>query len=124
MAALQDYARLATAMNTNVLVQITSIKATWNSGQQRVDLLLEGLAGFTPGSGDVTIDLGFAVPIGGLEEDYTGLLVQGAYVTMQVFIGGKDFTGRGKIMTCEIGQQTNASTEGTLQWLGPIDPLQ
>lgn len=122
--ALQDYARLGVAMDSNVLTQITSAKATWNSGQNRVDLLNEGLSGFTPGSGDVTIDLGFAVPIGGTEDDFTGKLVPGTYVTMQIFIGPKDYVGRGKIMTCDIGQSVNAAVEGNLQWLGELNPLQ
>jgi hypothetical protein len=122
--ALQDFARLAVAMDGNVLTQISSIKATWNSGQNRVDLLNEGLSGFTPGSGDVSVDIGYLVPIGGMEEDYTGKLVTGTYVTMQLFIGPKDYVGRGKIMTCEVGQSTNATTEGTLNWTGELKPIE
>lgn len=122
--ALQDYARLAVAMNGNVLTQVNSIDVEWNSGQNRVDLLNEGLAGFTPGSGDVTVNLGFHVPIGGLEEDFIASLVPGAYVTIQVFVGGKDYTGRGKIMNCKISQSTNAAVEGSLQWMGELKPLQ
>lgn len=124
MASLQDYARLAVAMDGNVLTQITSIKATWNSGQNRVDLLIEGLAGFTPGSGDVTVDLGYVVPIGGMEEDYTGKLAAGQYVKMQLFVGGKDYVGTGKIMTTDLSQSTNQGVEGTLQWMGELKPLQ
>lgn len=111
-------------MKGNVLVAITSIEATWNSGQNRIDLLNEGLSGFTPGSGDVTIDLGFAVPIGGLEENYTEILVTGEYITMQVFIGSKDFVGNGKIITCKISQSTNEAVQGTLQWMGECKALQ
>lgn len=122
--ALQDFARLGLAVDSNVLTQITSLKATWNSGQNRVDLLNEGLAGFTPGSGDVEIDVGYVVPIGGMEDDFTGKLVPGAYVTMQLFIGPKDYVGRGKIITCEVGQTVNAATEGTLHWMGELNPIQ
>jgi hypothetical protein len=111
-------------MDGNVLTQITSIKASWNSGQNRVDLLVEGLAGFTPGSGDVTVDLGYAVPIGGLEEDYTGKLATGTYVKMQLFLGSKDYVGTGKIMTTDISQSVNAGVEGTLQWIGELKALQ
>jgi len=124
MAALQDYARLAIAMDANVLTQITSIEATWNSGQNRIDLLNEGLSGFTPGSGDVTIDVGYAVPIGGLEEDITGKLATGQYVTMQVFIGTKDYVGKGKILNTKIGQSTNEAVQGTFQWMGELKQLQ
>jgi hypothetical protein len=111
-------------MNGNVLTQITSLKAAWNGGQNRVDLLNEGLSGFTPGSGEVTIDIGFAVPIGGLEEDFTGAVSRGDYVSMQVFLGPKDYVGTGKLLTCDIGQSVNAAVEGNAQWMGTLAPLQ
>lgn len=122
--ALQDYARLALAMDSNVLTQITKLDAEWDSGQQRVDLLNEGLAGFTPGSGDVKITVGFVVPIGGLEDDYVGKLVVGQYVAMQMFIGPKDYNGNGKLMNIKIGQSVNASTEGTAEWMGELKQIQ
>jgi hypothetical protein len=124
MAALQDYAQLAVIMDGNVLEQISSIHLSWNSGNQRVDLLNTGLSGFTPGSGDVTIEVGFMTPIGGLEDDFTGKLTNRDYVTMQVPIGGKDYIGKGKIDKCDISQSTNASVEGTFTWIGQIHPLQ
>jgi len=67
MATLQDHARLAIFVDQTVQIEITSIQMTTNSGQNRVDLLNEGLAGFTPGSGDVNLQIGFAVPKGGQE---------------------------------------------------------
>lgn len=124
MANLQDYARLAVAMDGNVLTNITSIDAEWNSGQNRVDLLNEGLAGFTPGSGDVTINLGFAVPIGGLEEDYVGRVVDGTLTTMQIFLGPKDYVGKGKIQNAKVSQSVNGAVEGTMSWMGQLLPLQ
>lgn len=111
-------------MDSNVLTQITKLDAEWDSGQQRVDLLNEGLAGFTPGSGDVKITVGFVVPIGGLEDDYVGKLVVGQYVAMQMFIGPKDYNGNGKLMNIKIGQSVNASTEGTAEWMGELKQIQ
>lgn len=111
-------------MDGSVLVQITSCSITWNSGNQRVDLLNEGLGGFTPGSGDCQIELGFAVPIGGLEEDYVDKLVEGDYVTMQIPVGRKDYAGKGKIDSVQISQSVNASVEGTLTWNGELKKLQ
>lgn len=122
--ALIDYARLAVAVNGNVLSQITSIDVEWNSGQNRVDLLNEGLSGFTPGSGDVTVNLGFVVPLGGLEQDFISDLVPGAVVTLQIFLAGKDYVGKGKHMNCKMSQSVNASVEGSLQWTGQIAKLQ
>lgn len=118
MATLQDHARLVAFVDGDYLVEITSIEATWNSGQQRVDLLNEGLGGFTPGSGDVTISLGFAIPIGGLEYPFVNKCQEGAYVSLQLPVGRQDYVGTGKIMTVSISQSVNGSTEGTMEWTG------
>ena len=124
MAAIQDYATLPLFINGNFIEQKTSVSISWDGGQQRVELLNEGLGGFTPGSGSVTISIGLAVPIGGLEEDYVGMMHRGEYVTMQVPVGAQTYVGTGKITTCEISQSSGASTEGSLEWSGQFKPLE
>jgi hypothetical protein len=124
MAVQQDYARLACFVDGSLVEQITSISITTNSGNQRVDLLNEGLGGFTPGSGDVTIELGFVVPIGGTEEEYQEKCARRDFVVMQVPIGRKDYVGKGKIETVAISQSVNAAVEGTLTWIGELAPLE
>jgi|SRR6478752_6523553 len=122
--ALQDYARLAIYMDTNLLEQITSLHHTTNSGNQRVDLLNTGLSGFTPGSGDCTIEIGFAVPAGGTEEEFQEKCANKDFVVLQMPIGRKDFIGNGKIDTVSFSQSVNGSLEGSLTWIGEIAPLQ
>lgn len=123
MAALIDHARLALFVDQTYAVEITSLGITTNSGQNRVDLLNEGLAGFTPGSGDCTLDIGFAVPIGGQEFPWQQKCAQGAYVSMQLIIGGQQYLGNGKLLTVSINQSVNASVEGTANWLGELKPV-
>lgn len=122
--ALQDFAILKVAINGNVLTKLTTIGAEFDSGQQPVDLLNEGLSGFTPGSGRVTINLGYPLPLGGLEEDYIGKLVSGELVTMQLFAGPKSYVGHGKITTAGLDQSVNAAVEGKLTWMGELKKLQ
>jgi hypothetical protein len=124
VAALQDHARLAIFVDQNVTIEITSIQMTTNSGQNRVDLLNEGLAGFTPGSGDVTLQIGFAVPKGGQEYPWQQKCANGEYVSMQVIVGGTQYVGLGKFLDVSINQTVNASVEGTANWLGELRPLQ
>jgi len=124
MAALQDHARLAVFVDQTVAIEVTSIQMTTNSGQQRVDLLNEGLAGFTPGSGDVSLQIGFAVPKGGQEYPWQQKCSNGEYVTMQVILGATQYVGLGKFMDVSINQSVNASVEGTANWLGELRPLQ
>ena len=116
--ALNDYARLPLFLDGTHVTQLTSVEAEWDAGQQRVDLLHEGLGGFTPGSGSVTVTIGFAVPIGGLEYPYLKKLVDGAYIDLQLGVGSEAYAGRGKIMSTRIGQSVNASVEGTATWTG------
>lgn len=124
MATLQDHARLALFVDQTTMVEITSIQMTTNSGQNRVDLLNEGLAGFTPGSGDVSLQIGFAVPFGGQEYNWQQKCSNGEYVSMQVRIGAQQYAGVGKFLDVSINQSVNASVEGTANWLGELKPLQ
>lgn len=116
--ALQNYARLPVFMDQQALTQLTSVSISWESNRQQVDLLNEGLGGFTEGSGLCTIQLGYAVPISGPEADFIGGCVDSTFHDMQIGIGPKDYVGRGKINTTEISQSVNASVEGTLTWVG------
>lgn len=121
---VQDYVKLAVFYNGNALTQLSSISLTTESGQQRIDLLNEGVGGFTPGSGSCEIEVGFYVPIGGLEDAFQEDCANGAYVTLQIPIGSKDYIGRGKLMNVRISQSTGAATEGTFTWTGPLKPLE
>lgn len=121
--ALQDFAKLAVFYNGNALTRVTSISLDTESGEQRVDLLNEGLSGFTPGSGSVSISVGFVVPIGGTEDEFQEDCATGTYVTLQVPVGRKSYIGKGKLMSVKISQSTNANVEGTFEWSGELKPL-
>jgi hypothetical protein len=123
VAALQDYARLGCFYNGSWLEQITSIEMATNGGQQRVDILNEGLGGFTPGSGDVTVTIGFAIPIGGTEATFQEDCSNGSYIDLQIPIGKKDYVGRGKLESVSMSQSVNAAAEGTFTWIGELAPL-
>ncbi len=122
--ALGDYARLALYYNGNPLEKITSLEMVTNSGLQRVDLLNEGFAGFTPGSGDVQIDVGFVVPADGTEDTFQEDCANLEFVTLQMPVGRKDYIGKGKILSVRIGQSTGASVAGSFSWLGEPKPLE
>jgi hypothetical protein len=124
MATLQDGAKLAYFYNGNLLEWITSLDISTDSGQNKIDLLNQGLGGFTPGSGLVTISVGFAVPIGGTEDDFQQDCANGTYVTSQVVCGKKSYIGRGKLMSCKISQSVNGSTEGSFEWTGELKPFE
>ena len=124
MASLQNYAKLSVFYNSNALVQVTSCSMTTNSGQQRVDLMNEGLGGFTPGPGDVSIEVGYALPIGGTEDDFQQDCANGEFVTLQVNRGRHRYIGVGKLMSESVSGSTGANVEGTFSWVGELKPLE
>lgn len=120
MATQQDYAKLTVFYNQAYLNQLTSISHKTDSGQQPVNLLNEGLGGFTPGSGSCTLDLGFAIPIGGTEVPYQQDCANGAYVTFQMGVGSVGYIGKGKILNVDVGQDVGQASHGTCQWHGEL----
>lgn len=121
--ALQDHARLTIFVNGSRLVTPNSININWDSGQQTV-ITLEGLSGFTPTGGTCTVEVSQAVPIGGLEMDFTEHIENGSYIELQVPIGAKSYIGNGKILNGGASQSAQASTEGTWSWQGELKKLQ
>ena len=122
--ALVEYARLPLFLDGTHITQLTSVEAEWDSGQQRVDLLHEGLGGFTPGSGSVNVNVGFAVPIGGVEYPYIKRLHAGQYVDVQLGIGADVLAARGKIMSARVSQSVNASVEGSCSIMCEFNPAE
>ncbi len=122
--ALADYARLTVFYDGEPLTQVTSIQMTTTSGQNRVDLLVEGLGGFTPGSGDVSITIGFAVPIKGTEKPFQADCANGRFVTMQIQEGARYYIGQGKHMTEEVSSSVGSNTEGSLNWTGELKAME
>jgi hypothetical protein len=120
----KDYVTLTVFFDQSYLEEITSAELATENGEQEVDLLKEGFGGFSPGSGRCTINLGFAVPKEGLEYPYQQKCADREWVAAQIGIGPEAFAGLGKITTCNISQSTNAATEGTCTWIGPLNPLQ
>jgi hypothetical protein len=117
--AQQDYAILKSAMNGDSLVQVRSIRHNTEGNHQPVELLEEGLAGFTPGSPSVEVQIDYAVPIGGPEENFQAICVRGEYVDIQIFQGRLSWAGRGKIMSNQVSSQVGQNTEGTFTFRGP-----
>lgn len=121
--ALQDFANLSCVVDADYQSKLTSISMRHEGGQQPVDLLNEGLGGFSPGSGRVQISLSYSVPIGGAEFDFATAVAEGTYHTIQVTVGGKTYVGQGKFIDNDLNQTVNSATEGSVSWLGEINVL-
>jgi len=119
---MDDYAILKAFVNGSPSTQHTSLKKTTTNGDQPVQLLETGLAGFTPGGGECSIEIGYAIPIGGPEFDFETMAANRENVQLQFWQGAKTYSGVGRIMEASVSQSTGASAEGTATWRGPMKP--
>ncbi len=119
---MADYAVLKLFVNQSPSTQHTSLEKTTTNNDQKVNLLETGLAGFTPGGGEVSIKIGYAIPIGGPEFDFESMAARREDVDMQFWQGAVSYSGRGRIMEGSVSQSTGANAEGTATWNGPMKP--
>jgi hypothetical protein len=117
MAKLEDHLRLKLLIDGVFQIKPSQIRVHFASNNQVVTTL-EGLAGKTPGSGQVTITVTAAVPTGGTEYNAMKSVVKGDYHDMQVPFGVESYIGTGWFDECDIGQSVNASTEISFTWIG------
>lgn len=122
--ALQNYARIKILIDGQEMTQITSAQMTTASGNQVVNLMTEGLGGFTEGSGSVSIEVGYAIPIQGTEYDYQVATATKRFVTVQVVQGSNQYVGTGKFDEDSFSQSSGANAEGTVTWMGELNPFQ
>lgn len=117
--AQQDYATPKAFLNGAPVLNITSIGIVTESGVQPVNLLGEGLGGWTSGSGQVTIELGILIPIGGQEHPFQQMCADEEYVEMQVFFGRDTYNGKGKFTQVSLQGSNDAAASGTVNFTGP-----
>jgi hypothetical protein len=122
--ALQSYATLKIFYDGEPMTQVTRIQHVINSGKNRVDLIETGLAGFTPGAGDCTISVGFAIPREGTEFDFKSDAANMVYRTIQLQEGERYYIGQGTLTDAESSQSSGANAEGSFNWTGELRPME
>lgn len=98
--------------------QVTSIDMVTESGKIPIFTLKDGFAGFSPGPGMVTFNIGFVVPVGGLEENFQRYAATAGRHTIQFGLGPQAYVGEGEFTNCQIGGGTQKATEGSCTWQG------
>jgi hypothetical protein len=117
--AQQDYATPHAFINGAPILNVESIGIVTESGVQPVTLLGEGLGGWTSGAGEVTIELGILIPIGGQEHPFQQMCANEEYVELQVFFGRDTYNGRGKLTRVALQGSKDAAATGTVNFTGP-----
>jgi hypothetical protein len=115
------YAQARVFYNSQPITKLNSVTYTPNPGIQPVNIMNEGLDGFTIGSGDVQIEVGFTIPSTGTEFDFDGDARGHIDVELQYSRGDKSYAGVGKIIAYNETQSDNEALTGTFTWQGPLD---
>lgn len=124
MAELQDYALNSIFVDGTYLVQLVGMTLRTESGDQPVNLMNEGLGGFSPGPGVVTVNIRYAIPAAGVEFNFNKAVFEKGYHTVQVNSGAEAYIGSGKFMNDERTGSTGSPTEGTVDFTGEFAPLE
>lgn len=122
--ALQDYVITKLFYNSAAVTQITRVARVVKANNVAIQLLNEGLGGFTDGSGECTIEWDAPIPIGGTEFDYEGDLVAKSYVDLQFFCGSRSYAGRGKLEEASTEQAVGAAGSIKVSWVGEFKPTE
>jgi hypothetical protein len=122
--ALTKYARTAVALDGTWLKYLTSASMSTDAGKTPINLLEEGLSGFSPGSGSVTVTLSYAIPVGGQEYPFQQKATRDEDVQLQIRWGAEQYAALGQITTDEKTRNTDSPTEGTVTWVGVLDELE
>jgi hypothetical protein len=116
--ALQDYAILYIFVDGKAQGQVTKVSFQTDGGKNVVFTMKEGFAGFSPGPGKVTFVIDFAVPVGGLEENFQRYAAKMGNHTLQLGCGPQAYKGNGQFTDCTITGGTGEVTNGTTTWVG------
>lgn len=124
MAAQQDYALVKLFFNGAPVTQITRIRRMLDAQNQPIQLMNEGLGGWSAGAGISRVEWDAHIPIGGAEFDYEGICTRREFVDLQVFVGSQSVASRGKIQTTELEGSVGNPTSMAITWEGAFEPTE
>ena len=117
--ALQDFGRLFVMVDSRLQVYVESINVQTDAGNIQI-FTFDGLAGFSPGPGKITIALNYAVPAAGFETNFQKAVVDKGIHSIQVGIGPNALITEGKFMTDAISGSTTSATTGSVNFEGVL----
>lgn len=122
--AQQDYALVKLFLNGAAVTQITRIRRMLDAQNQPIQLMNEGLGGWSHGMGISRVEWDAPVPIGGPEFDYEGIAARREFVELQVFVGRASVASLGKIQTTELEGAVGTPTAYSITWEGGLEPVE
>lgn len=95
-----------------LLIETTQARYRLPSNDRPVKLLRVGIAGFSNGSHEVTIDFRNAIPAAGMERDYVSDILLHRTRRVSIKIGNKRINSRGRFT--ELDGETDVDNPNTL----------
>ena len=83
MAQQKDYAQIVAYIDGQYLIEVSGLTKRTENGQQPVNLLVEGLGGFAPGPGGVTVNIRYTIPASGQEFNFDKAVHEAGFHTIQ-----------------------------------------
>lgn len=121
---LKDYAKVRGWIDEQFMVEITSISKRTNAGNIPMNLMNEGLGGFSDGSGETSVAIGYVIPRSGPEFNFDKATVDKGYHNVQITVGNLSCIIKGKFSDNEVGQSTDQGTAGTVNFMGGLTALE
>lgn len=103
--------------------RVTNVEINGQSGMQAIEILKEGLVGFTDGAKRLEISGTWPVFIEGLEKPIPDWIEEGSYHECQIPVGPTNLISKGRFDTFRLGQSTNANTEMSATFIGTFTKM-
>ena len=123
MPEQKDFAKVRCWIDGDFAIQLLSVSLRTDAGNIPVNLMNEGLAGFTDGSGSQSISITYAIPRSGMEFNFQRACVERGYHSIQISVAGQAGVFRGKFSDNEISQSADSATQGTVNFVGEFTAL-
>ena len=120
--ALIFYLRTALLVDSVLQVQVHDMTVNFDAKAQEVETMVQGLAGFTPGSAFLEIEAKWSLPVSGAEFDVIGACKRLSIHSLQVPYGDKTIISQGVWRSGSLTGAVNASTELSAKFTGTYDP--
>ena len=117
--AAKFYSTIRILIDGQYMAELTSGSIDFDPRLNEVETV-DGF-GYTPGSKRVTITIGEAVPIGGLEFDFARALALSTSHQVEFVFGGQSYVSNGLFTGGSINGGANANTEASFTWVGDLD---
>lgn len=123
MTTTDLYARLDVLVNGVTQMELQNVKLTLDGGLIEVRTIQKGLAGYTESGGKANMQIGSAIPKGGLEFDFLSAVANHDKVDMELTIGGKSYQATGMFLNGDVSQSDNGSSAVNAEWQGELKAL-